>query len=87
MPVHAVKFGGKPALSLGSSITIAGIILGWAKIRFVSTASSVIKPARPVSEPVPAVVGTAITGAMLSLLILGPPSTFTCRSKSLLSCP
>ena len=39
-----------------------GIINGWKITFFVCVDSCVITPARPTSEPVPAVVGTAITG-------------------------
>jgi hypothetical protein len=64
MPVPAVSAGGRPTVSSGSQITCAGIILGW-KITFLVWVSRlVMTPARPTSEPVPAVVGTATTGAM-----------------------
>ena len=62
MPVAAVSFGGRPTVSSGSAITIAGIILGWKITFLVCVFSSVMTDARPVSEPVPAVVGTAIDG-------------------------
>ena len=45
-----------------------GIIMGWKMIFFSWVASRVITPARPTSEPVPAVVGTAMIGAMPSVL-------------------
>ena len=62
MPVPAVSLGGRPTVSSGSAMTIDGIILGW-KITFLVCVSwLVITEARPVSEPVPAVVGTAIEG-------------------------
>ena len=62
MPVPAVSLAGRPTVSSGSAITIDGIILGW-KITFLVCVSwLVITEARPVSEPVPAVVGTAIEG-------------------------
>ena len=62
MPVPAVSLAGRPTVSSGSAITIAGIIFGWKITFLVCVSSSVITEARPVSEPVPAVVGTAIDG-------------------------
>ena len=64
MPVAAVMCGGRPTVSSGSSITIAGSIFGWKMIFFTWVASSVMTEARPTSEPVPDVVGTAMIGAM-----------------------
>ena len=64
MPVPAVSGGGRPTVSSGSQITCAGIILGWKITFLVWVARLVITPARPTSEPVPAVVGTATIGAM-----------------------
>ena len=64
MPVPAVIAGGMPTVSSGSQIVTLGIISGWKMIFFVWVASSVTTPARPTSEPVPAVVGTATIGAM-----------------------
>ena len=64
MPVPAVIAGGMPTVSSGSQIVIAGIILGWKITFLVCVASSVMTPARPTSEPVPAVVGTATIGAI-----------------------
>ena len=64
MPVPAVIAGGRPTVSSGSRITCAGIILGWKMIFLVRVARLVMTPARPTSEPVPAVVGTATIGAM-----------------------
>ncbi|MNL18496.1 hypothetical protein D3C87_1396410 [compost metagenome] len=46
-----------------------GSMRAWKMIRFTWADSSVMTDARPTSEPVPAVVGTATTGAM--------PATFT----------
>jgi hypothetical protein len=65
MPVPAVMRGGMPTVSSGSQMTILGIIFGWKITFLVWVASSVMTPARPTSEPVPAVVGTATIGAML----------------------
>ena len=45
-------------------MTMPGIIFGWKMIFFWCVASLRMTPARPTSEPVPAVVGTATTGAM-----------------------
>ena len=58
--------GGMPTVSSGSQITTFGIIIGWKIIFLVCVASSVMTPARPTSEPVPAVVGTATIGAIPS---------------------
>ena len=52
-------------MSSGSRITRPGIIAGWKMIRLTwSPRVSVMAEARPVSEPVPEVVGTATTGTM-----------------------
>ena len=64
MPVPAVSAGGRPTVSSGSRITCAGSIPGWKITFLVWVARLVMTPARPTSEPVPAVVGTATTGAM-----------------------
>jgi hypothetical protein len=55
---------GMPTVSSGSQIVTFGIMSGWKITFLVCVASCVITPARPTSEPVPAVVGTATTGAM-----------------------
>ncbi len=65
MPVPVVIAGGMPMVSLGSQITAFGIIFGW-KMIFLVWVSLVSTAARPTSEPVPAVVGTATTGAIAS---------------------
>ena len=64
MPVAAVMCAGRPRVSSGSEITMPGSILGWKTIFLVWSDSSRITLARPTSEPVPAVVGTATIGAM-----------------------
>ncbi|KAG1172196.1 hypothetical protein G6F35_016910 [Rhizopus arrhizus] len=69
MPVAAVIFGGSPTVSSGSRMTMAGSMRAWKMMRLTCAASSVMTDARPTSDPVPAVVGTATTGAM--------PATFT----------
>ena len=61
-PVPAVMAGGMPTVSSGSQITIFGIMSGWKITFLVCVASCVITPARPTSDPVPAVVGTAMIG-------------------------
>ena len=53
-----------PTVSSGSAITTLGIISGWKITFLVWVVSSVMTPARPTSEPVPAVVGTATMGKM-----------------------
>ena len=53
---------GMPTVSSGSAMTILGIISGWKITFLVCVVSSVMTPARPTSEPVPAVVGTAMIG-------------------------
>ena len=64
MPVAAVIRGGKPRVNAGSAMTICGRICGWKMIFLMWFCSSVMTEARPTSEPVPAVVGTAMMGAM-----------------------
>lgn len=58
----AVTALGMPTVSSGSQMTTAGIILGWKMIFFSFVSVLVMTPARPTSEPVPAVVGTATIG-------------------------
>ena len=66
--VHAGAGGDAPAAcrrsAPGRRSSTFGIISGWKIIFLVCVASSVMTPARPTSEPVPAVVGTATIGAM-----------------------
>ena len=50
-----------------------GIICGWKMIFFWCVSSLRMTPARPTSEPVPAVVGTATTGAMPAGFGARPP--------------
>ena len=73
MPVPAVSAGGRPTVSSGSRITCAGIILGWKITFLVWVARLVMTPARPTSEPVPAVVGTATIGRDAGGVGAGPP--------------
>ena len=62
MPVAAVSLGGRPTVSSGSRIATFGMIAGWKMIFFSWVTGCVTTPARPTSEPVPAVVGTAMIG-------------------------
>ena len=64
MPVPAVIIAGMPTVSSGSQSVTFGIISGWKITFLVCVASSVMTPARPTSEPVPAVVGTATIGSI-----------------------
>ena len=64
IPTAAVTCAGSPTVSSGSAITTTGSIFGWKMIFLVRSRTSVITDARPTSEPVPEVVGTATTGAM-----------------------
>ena len=64
MPTAAVMRAGSPVVSSGSATTATGIIIGWKMIFLVWSRVSVITDARPTSEPVPEVVGTATTGAI-----------------------
>ena len=62
MPVAAVSLGERSTVKLGSKITIEGNIFGWKIIFFIPVFLFMIADARPVSDPVPAVVGIAIIG-------------------------
>ena len=55
-----------PTVSSGSAITTAGSTLGWKMIFFTWVSELVMTLARPTSDPVPAVVGTATMGAIPS---------------------
>ena len=65
MPVADVSLGERSIVSTGSKITIEGKNFGWKIIFFTPFSLLIIADARPVSDPVPAVVGTAIIGAIL----------------------
>ncbi len=54
-------------------MTMAGSSFGWKMIFLVCVSSLVSTPARPTSEPVPAVVGTATIGAIASAVGARPP--------------
>ena len=87
MPVPAVMNGGMPTVSSGSQITTFGIIFGWKMIFFVCVASSVRTPARPTSEPVPAVVGTATIGAIRPASARVHQSPISSKSQTGRFCP
>ena len=57
-----VKRGERSLVNTGSNITIDGKNFGWKIIFFIPVFALIIAYALPVSEPVPAVVGTAIIG-------------------------
>ena len=73
MPVAAVSFAGRPTVNSGSRIATFGMIAGWKMIFFSCVTGWVTTPARPTSEPVPAVVGTAMTGRNLRGIGARPP--------------
>ena len=70
IPVAAVNLGDKSNVSKGSKITIDGNIFGWKIIFFAPVFLLMIADALPVSDPVPAVVGTAIIFEILELSAL-----------------
>ena len=55
---------GIPTVRSGSQIVTAGSSFGWKMIFFLWVLEFVSTPARPTSDPVPAVVGTAMEHAM-----------------------
>ncbi len=72
MPVAAVSQDGMPSVRSGSQIARRGIRCGEMKPS-LRPSSRVISAARPTSEPVPAVVGIAITGATAAVIFGRPP--------------
>jgi len=72
MPVAAVNNGGSPSVSSGSQIALFGIKYGLINASFEPLVR-LSKAPRPTSLPVPAVVGTAITGATCAVILLTPP--------------
>ena len=62
MPVAAVRCGGRPTVSAGSAITSRGRMSGCRIARFAGRLASVMMALGSTSAPVPAVVGTAMTG-------------------------
>ena len=87
MPVPAVMKPGMPTDSSGSAMTIVGRSFGWKMTFLVWVASLVMTPARPTSEPVPAVVGTATIGAIASELALVHQSPISSKSHTGRVCP
>ena len=87
MPVPAVMKGGMPTVVPGSAITIAGSSFGWKITFLVCVASLVMTPARPTSEPVPAVVGTATIGAIASASARVHQSPISSKSQTGRVCP
>ena len=71
-PVAAVSPGGRPSVSSGSQIARFGMRCGLMNPSF-RPSSRVISAARPTSDPVPAVVGMAITGATAAVIFGMPP--------------
>lgn len=67
MPVAAVSCAGRPRVSAGSQMAALGTT--WGEMTPTLRPSSRIRMApRPTSLPVPAVVGTAITGAVAGVM-------------------
>ena len=60
IPVAAVALGGRLSMSLGSKIAASGIIRSLTRASFRWLALSVMTAYSVTSEPVPAVVGSAI---------------------------
>ena len=76
-----------PTVSSGSQMVTFGIIWGWKMIFLVWLASSVTTAARPTSDPVPAVVGTATMGAIASALARVHQSPTSSKSHNGRVCP
>ena len=73
MPVAAVRNGGRPSVSSGSRRAALGTRCQLWKPSLRPSSTMTIAP-RATSLPVPAVVGTAISGATRSLIFGLPPS-------------
>ncbi len=73
---------GIPTVSSGSQIVTFGISAGWKMIFFLWVALFVSTPARPTSDPVPAVVGTAMTGAIFEASARVYQSPMSSRSQT-----
>ena len=80
MPVAAVRPGGSPRVSSGSQIAAFGIMWGAMKPS-LRPSRNVISAARPTSLPVPAVVGTATSGATAAVIFGMPPRIAAYRSS------
>jgi len=72
IPVAAVRNGGRPNVSSGSQIARFGKRSGEITESFRPSRKLITAP-RPTSEPVPAVVGIAITGAIFAVMFEAPP--------------
>ncbi len=83
MPVPAVMNFGMPTVRAGSQIVTFGISAGWKMIFFLWVWLFVSTPARPTSDPVPAVVGTAMIGAILRASARVCQSSISSRSQTL----
>ena len=73
IPVAAVSAGGRPRVSAGSQIATLGTTKGEITPTLRPSSRMRIAP-RPTSLPVPAVVGTAMTGAVREVMRSAPPS-------------
>ena len=73
MPVAAVSSGGRPSVSSGSQIATFGIRNHEWKPTLRPSSRMTMAP-RATSLPVPAVVGTAISGTQASVISGAPPS-------------
>ncbi len=62
MPTAAVSAGVSPTVSSGSARQSAGIMRWWNSPFLMRARSSIKAAARPISDPVPEVVGTLMTG-------------------------
>jgi hypothetical protein len=87
MPVPTVIIFGMPTVSSGSQIVTAGSSFGWKMIFLTWVIELVSTPARPTSEPVPAVVGTAMIGAMASASARVHQSPISSKSQTGRVCP
>jgi len=74
---------GIPTVSSGSQIVTEGKSFGWKMIFFLWVAEFVSTPARPTSDPVPAVVGTATMGAIFDASARVHQSPISSRSQTL----
>ncbi|MNK97651.1 hypothetical protein D3C87_1179950 [compost metagenome] len=87
MPVPAVMTFGMPTVSSGSQMTTPGKSFGWKMIFFTWVCELVMTLARPTSEPVPAVVGTATIGAIFEASARVHQSPISSKSQTGRVCP
>ena len=73
---------GIPTVSAGSQMVTTGSSFGWKMIFFLWVAELVSTPARPTSDPVPAVVGTAMIGAIFVASARVYQSSISSRSQT-----